>query len=69
MNLFRSEAHVSRWLDGRAPGSTLPVAQLNDLAHAWWGDRLEPEWRPRTREQNQAILTAVGLTDQFWQLP
>ena len=69
MNLFRSEAHVTRWLDGRRPGATLPVAQLSDLAHAWWGDRLDPTWQPRTREQNQAILTSVGLTDQFWRLP
>jgi hypothetical protein len=34
-----------------------------------WGDRLDPDWKPRTREENQAILTAVGLTDQFWRLP
>ena len=28
MNLFRSEEHVERWLAGRAPGATIPVAQL-----------------------------------------
>ena len=69
MNLFRSEEHVTRWLGGRSPGATLPVAQLSELAHAWWGDRLDPDWQPHTREQNQAILNAVGLTDQFWRLP
>jgi hypothetical protein len=69
MNLFRSEEHVRRWLGARTPGVTLLVAQLSDLAHAWWGDRLDPDWKPRTREENQAILTAVGLTDQFWRLP
>ena len=69
MNLFRSEEHVNRWLDGRRPGATLPVVQLSELAEAWWGDRLAPDWQPHTREQNQAILTSVGLTDTFWRLP
>ena len=69
MNLFRSEEHVSRWLGARTPGATLPVGQLSDLAHAWWGDRLDPGWKSRTREENQAILTTVGLTGRFWRLP
>jgi hypothetical protein len=69
MNLFRSEEHVQRWLRGRPGGATIPVGQLCDLAHAWWGDRLDPDWRPHSREQNQAILDAVGLTDPFWRLP
>ena len=69
MNLFRSEEHVERWLAGRAPGATIPVTTLCDLAHAWWHDRLDPDWRPHTRDQNQAILTRLGLTDEFWRLP
>lgn len=69
MNLFRSEEHVTRWLAGRRPGATLPITQPSRLAHAWWGDRLEPDWRPHTRDHNQAILTSVGLTDDFWRLP
>ena len=69
MNLFRSEEHVERWLSGRAPGATIPIARLAELASAWWGDRLSPAWRPHTREQNQAILDAVGLTGAFWRLP
>ena len=69
MNLFRSEEHVTRWLDGRSPGATLTVTQLSDLAQAWWGDRLDPDWQPHTRQQNQDILTAVGLTSEFWRLP
>ena len=68
MPLFRLEEHVDRWLAGRAPGDTLPVAQLSALAHAWWGDRLSPDWRPHTREENQAILERVGLTGGFWRL-
>ena len=68
MNLFRSEEHVSRWLGDRAPGATLPVATLAALAQNWWGDRLDPGWRPHSRDRNQAILEGLGLTGPFWRL-
>lgn len=69
MNLFRSEEHIDRWLGGRDPGATIPAAKLSELAHAWWSDRLAPEWQPHTREQNQRILDELGLTGDFWRLP
>jgi hypothetical protein len=69
MLLFRSEEHVAKWLRGRTPGATISVTTLSDLANAWWSDRLDPGWRPRTREQNQAILDRLGLTGPFWTLP
>ena len=68
MNLFRSEEHVERWLGGRVPGATIPAQLLCDLAHAWWDTRLQPDWRPRTREENQDILERLGLTGSFWAL-
>lgn len=68
MRLFRSEEHVARWLGGRAAEETIGVTTLCDLAHAWWGDRLAPGWRPRTREESQAVLDGVGLTGEFWRL-
>ena len=68
MLLFRSEAHVHRWLAGREPGVTIPITTLAKLSAAWWGDRLLPDWRPHSREQNQAILESVGLTGPFWRL-
>ena len=69
MNLFRSEEHVARWLGPRPAGATIPVATLSALAHAWWGDRLDADWRPHSREHNQAILHALGLDGAFWTLP
>lgn len=69
MNLFRSEEHIARWLGGRTPGATVSVTKLSDLAHSWWSDRLDPEWKPRTREQNQTILDGLGLAGEAWQLP
>jgi hypothetical protein len=70
MNLFRSEEHVTRWLDAgrREPGATISSEKLAELAHAWWSDRLSPAWRPRTRDESQAILARLGLTGEFWQL-
>ena len=68
MNLFRSEEHIERWLDGREPGDTIPVTKLAELAGQWWGDRLSPDWRPHTFESNQAILDRLGLTGDFWRL-
>ncbi len=69
MNLFRSEEHVQAWLGGREPGATIPVAKLSELAFSWWDTRVQPDWRPRTRDENQAILDRLGLTGPFWQLP
>jgi len=68
MNLFRSEEHVRSWLGEREPGATISITKACELAHAWYGDRLAPDWRPHTREQNQAILGRLGLTGGFWQL-
>ncbi len=59
-----------RWLEANRhePGETLSVRQLAELARAWWHDRLDPDWRPHTPEQNQGILEQVGLTGPFWRL-
>ena len=68
MLLFRSEGHVETWLSGRDRGEIIPVLKLVELAYAWWGDRLDPDWRPHTREGNQAILERLGLNSPFWHL-
>ena len=69
MNLFRSEEHIARWLGGRKPGATTTVTKLSELAHAWYHDRLVPDWRPHTPAKNQAILDRLGLVGDFWRLP
>ena len=37
--------------------------------YPWWGGRLAPDWRPRSRERNPAILDSHGLTGESWRLP
>jgi hypothetical protein len=70
MIFLRSEEHRERWLDanGWEPGSTITAPQMNELARVWWWTRLDPNWRPRTAEESQAILSSVGLVDDFWAL-
>jgi hypothetical protein len=70
MLLFRSEEDIEAWCAerGRERGGVVPVAQLHELATRWYGDRLDPGWRPRTAQQSQAILEAVRLTGPFWDL-
>jgi hypothetical protein len=70
-DLFRPGERIQRWPAGREPGepgATISVTTLSELAHAWWGDRISPGWRPRTREHNRAILDRLGLTGDFWHL-
>ncbi|TMA18040.1 MAG: hypothetical protein E6J62_16040 [Deltaproteobacteria bacterium] len=70
MLLFRSERHVARWCEQwqRPRGGTLDLAQAWELARAWYGSRLDPGFRPFTREEAQALFARVGLTGPFWKL-
>lgn len=70
MTLFGSEEHVQRWLDksGHSRGAVVSLEQVWRLAKAWYSDPRDPHWRPRTRDESQAVLESVGLTGQFWQL-
>ena len=61
MRLFRSEEEVTA-------GEVVDLATLAELARRWYGNRLDPGWRPRTLAESQAILDSVGLTGEFWRL-
>ncbi len=70
MVFLRSGEHLERWLaaGGWEPGASLTAPQLHDLARAWWSTRLDPDWRPRSTAESQAILDGLGLRGTFWQL-
>ena len=70
MVFLRSEEHLARWLDGNGlkPGAGMSATTLHELARSWWWTRLDPDWRPRTAAESQAILDALGLRGAFWQL-
>ena len=61
MRLLRSEEEVTA-------GELVDLATLAELARRWYGNRLDPDWRPRTLAESQAILDSVGLTGEFWRL-
>jgi len=62
MRLLRSEDSVEG-------GALIGMQQLWDVAQVWYGDRLDPEWRPRTRDESQRLLADAGLVGEFWELP
>jgi hypothetical protein len=70
MVFLRSEEHLQRWLgrNGWEPGASMTATTLNELAHRWWSTRVQPDWRPRTLVESQAILDEVGLRGDFWRL-
>lgn len=70
MLAFRSEEHVNRWRELRclAKGAVFQPEQLWGLASAWYGDRLQPNWRRHTSEEAEAAFAANGLTGDFWRL-
>ena len=70
MLFFRSEDHLTKWLERRhAPrGAVLSLEATWRLSKAWYLDRRNVDWRPRSKEQAQSVLDAVGLTDPFWKL-
>jgi hypothetical protein len=70
MLLFRSEQHVDRWCSqwGRARGGTLSLGQGWKLARLWYGDRLSPDWRPKTPSEAESVFRDVGLVGEFWKL-
>jgi hypothetical protein len=71
MSLFRSEEHVTAWLERtrNERGAILPLSQVWRLSQAWYKDPRSPGWRVRSRDESQAVLRSVGLTDPFWELP
>jgi hypothetical protein len=71
MSIFRSEEHVRSWAtaNARAIGAVVPLAQVWSLAKAWYSDPRSQSWRPRSRDESQAVIRSVGLTGEFWELP
>lgn len=39
------------------------------LSQAWYADRLDPGYTPKSRDVLQGFLDEVGLRDEFWLLP
>ncbi len=71
IRMFCNRDHAELWTAENAPGSGY-IASADTvwrLSAPWYGDRIAPDFQPHTREQNQKILDALGLTGAFWRLP
>jgi hypothetical protein len=70
MLLFRSEEHAGSWREARGfpDARTLSLETGWKLARAWYGRKLEPDWRRHTVEEAEALFAELGLAGDFWRL-
>ena len=71
MSLFRSEDHVLAWTRANSYqlGALVSLERVWALAKAWYADPRAIGWRPRKRDESQAVIASAGLTGPFWELP
>jgi hypothetical protein len=69
IRMFCSPEHLADWGAGRPVGQAISATTVWALAQPWYGDRLDPDFRPHDKERNQRLLTEAGLTGEFWRLP
>lgn len=69
--VFESEDTIDAWCDrhGVAKGEVVPLQQVADLAVAWYGGHLDPNWRKATPTEAAAVFDSVGLTSEHWLVP
>lgn len=69
--VFRLESDIDAWCasHGIARGEIIPLAQVADLAHVWYGDALRDDWTKPTISEARQRFESVGLTSEHWQLP
>lgn len=53
---------------GQPRGETLTLEAAWRLAHGWYSDRLDSEWRRKTPDEARALFASLGLTSPFWRL-
>lgn len=71
IRMFCNREHAEQWTQDHAPGTGF-IANVVDvwrLAKPWYGDRVQPDFVPHTREFNQQLLESVGFRGEFWLLP
>ena len=68
MLLFRSEEHVEAWRTHAQPpaSSILNLEQIARLAHAWYANKLAPDWRRHTADEATTLFADLQLDPEFW---
>ena len=70
MLTFDSEQAIEEWCKRQNVPKTevQPIGKIWNLAKAWYGYYLSPQWTRKTTEQARAIFKQVGLESEFWHL-
>ena len=70
MLLFRGEEHIDRWCAqwSQQRGATMTIDQGWRLAHAWFHNKLDADWRRATLDETEKLFGEIGLTGPFWNL-
>lgn len=50
------------------PGGAIPMPAMWPLTRAWYGDRLDPDFRPAPLDRLQRLLHAAAGPADFWRL-
>ncbi|HSL21804.1 MAG TPA: hypothetical protein VK886_09720 [Vicinamibacterales bacterium] len=68
MLFFRDEEHARLWCTGHSVPvrPIVTIAQLWQLAVAWYSTRLEPTARRPGPDEMRQIFGRIGLVDEFW---
>ena len=71
MLMFRTGEEVREWCERRgiAMGDVQPIQKVLELARAWYGDYLSPDWRKRSVDEARALFEGFGLRGPTWELP
>ena len=48
--------------------AVLSIEQATALAHAWYKNKLDPDWRRPTAEEAEVIFDDLALDPAFWHL-
>jgi len=61
---------VDRWSEATniPRGYVMAATQCWELGRRWYGDRLTPDWQPKTPETMRQIFADVGLHGDFWRV-
>ena len=70
MLLFRSEEDIDAWCRTRSEprGETVTLAQVWTLSKAWYGNRMNPDFRGRTPAEAEHVFQQLGLDSPFWKV-
>lgn len=55
-------------MSGENFGEFMPIVQVWELSKAWYHDRMNLDFRGRTRADVSEIFENLGLTSDFWKV-